>query len=30
MIIKWNSSYHGQFEIACNGEVKTIVVESLF
>ena len=30
MIVRWNSSYHGQFEIACNGYKKTIVVESLF
>ena len=30
MTIKWNSSYHGQFEIACSGYKKTIVVESLF
>ena len=28
--IKWNSSYHGQFEIGCSGYKKTIVVESLF
>jgi hypothetical protein len=28
--LKWNSSYHGQFVIACNGHEKTIVVESLF
>ena len=30
MTIKWESSYHGQFTIACNGYEKTIVVESLF
>ena len=30
LTIKWNSSYHGQFEIECNGYKKTIVVESLF
>ena len=28
--LKWDSSYHGQFIIECNGYQKTIVVESLF
>ena len=28
--IEWTKSYHGQFEIECNGEKKTVVVESLF
>lgn len=28
--IKWTKSYHGEFEIECNGHKKTIVVESLY
>ena len=28
--VKWLKSYNGEFEISCNGEKKTIVVESLY
>jgi len=30
LTLKWIKSYSGQFEIQCNGEKKTIVVESLY
>lgn len=30
IIVKWMKAYNGQFEIKCNDNVKTVVVESLY